>query len=157
MIENVRIKKKYGYKQGRFNPKNPSKYVGKSVSEIVYRSSWELKVMIELDTNPAILLWSSEEVVVPYIDRRYNPPRARRYLPDFVIKKRGTDGVERIQMIEIKPDKERRPSKSKNRKRMIEENLTYVNNVDTWNAALAFCKEKGWDFIVLTEKELGIK
>ena len=51
--------------QGLFKPKNPQKYVG-DPNKIVYRSSWECKVMSWLDKTPEILTWASEELIVPY-------------------------------------------------------------------------------------------
>ena len=37
--------------QGKFRPKNPSKYKG-DPTNIIYRSSWELTVFKYLDNNP---------------------------------------------------------------------------------------------------------
>ena len=48
------------YKQGFYYPKNPNKYVG-DVDNIVYRSSWELRVFKWMDDNPSVLEWASEE------------------------------------------------------------------------------------------------
>ena len=71
--------------KGLFKPKNPSKYRG-NVNEIVYRSSWELKMMKYCYTTKSIVEWGSEELVIPYIspwDGRYH-----RYFPDFYVKVR---------------------------------------------------------------------
>ena len=38
------------YVQGQYKPINPEKYVG--TYPIVFRSSWEHKVMVLFDTNP---------------------------------------------------------------------------------------------------------
>jgi len=68
---------------GLFKPKNPQKYVG-DPTNIVYRSSWECKVMSWLDRNPSIISWASEELIIPYkspVDNRFH-----RYFPDFYIK-----------------------------------------------------------------------
>ena len=69
--------------KGLFKPKNPSKYKG-NVNEIVYRSSWEKKMMIYCDTTASVIEWGSEELVIPYVspwDGRYH-----RYFPDFLLK-----------------------------------------------------------------------
>ena len=69
--------------KGKFKPKNPTKYQG-DIKEIVYRSSWELKMMKYCDTTKSIIEWGSEELVIPYVspwDGRYH-----RYFPDFYIK-----------------------------------------------------------------------
>jgi len=58
-------KKSNGYKKGIFNPKNPKKYNG-NADNIVYRSSWELRVMKWLDDNPKVIWWASEELPIPY-------------------------------------------------------------------------------------------
>ena len=154
---NTRLRPRKGYKQGFFRPKNPEKYVGKNVRNIVYRSGWELRVMLEFDSNPSVTKWSSEEVIVPYVDTRYDPPRVRRYFPDFVIESVDPSGKKSVSMIEIKPSKESKPSQSKNAKKALRENITYVQNVLKWQAAEVFCRERGWKFVILSEKELGIK
>ena len=71
--------------KGKFKPKNPIKYKG-DVKDIVYRSSWELKMMKYCDTTKSIVEWGSEEIVIPYVspwDGRYH-----RYFPDFYVKVR---------------------------------------------------------------------
>ena len=75
--------------QGKFKPKNPSKYKG-DPTNIVYRSSWELKLMMYLDTHPNVLKWGSEEIVIPYespVDGRMH-----RYFPDFFVEQINTEG-----------------------------------------------------------------
>ena len=51
--------------QGKFRPRNPSKYAG-DPTNIIYRSHWELKLMSYLDKHTHVMKWSSEEVVIPY-------------------------------------------------------------------------------------------
>ena len=68
--------------QGKFVPKNPSKYKGR-VNDIVYRSSYELKFMNWADKNQDVLSWSSEEIVVPYKSPLDN--RIHRYFVDFFV------------------------------------------------------------------------
>jgi hypothetical protein len=41
--------------KGWFRPKNPIKYKG-DAANIVYRSSWELRVMKHLDIDPNVLV-----------------------------------------------------------------------------------------------------
>ena len=55
--------------KGLFKPKNPSKYKG-NINEIVYRSSWEKKMMIYCDTTKSVVEWGSEELVIPYVSRQ---------------------------------------------------------------------------------------
>ena len=42
---------------GIFKPRNPQKYNG-DASRIVYRSSWEARVMNYLDDNPSVIWWA---------------------------------------------------------------------------------------------------
>ena len=88
---------------GRFIPKNPQKYVG-DPKNIIYRSSWECKVMSWLDKNNDILSWASEELIVPYVspvDGKWH-----RYFPDFLVKVRTKDGKTKTMMLEVKPKKQ---------------------------------------------------
>ena len=41
-------------------------------------------------------------------------------------------------------------------KRYLEESSTFMVNQAQWKAATNWAKDRGWDFVVLTEKELGI-
>ena len=51
---------------GKFKPKNYKKYKG-NPTKIFYRSLWERRFMVYADSNPNIIEWGSEEVVIPYI------------------------------------------------------------------------------------------
>jgi hypothetical protein len=44
--------------KGKFKPKNPQKYKG-NVTNIIYRSSWELRLMSYLDNHKNIISWGS--------------------------------------------------------------------------------------------------
>mgnify|MGYP002639622069 FL=1 len=141
---------------GKFRPRNPKKYKGDS-SKIVYRSSWEARCMNYFDLNDNILWWASEEVIVPYRDPVTN--KARRYFPDFIIKiKQRTGSIETI-MIEVKPQYQKDPPKTqaRNTKKYIKEVYTYTVNQMKWRAASEYCLDRKWKFMVLTEKDLGIK
>ena len=54
------------FAQGRFEMKNPDKYVGKKTP--LARSSWEFVFMRMLDENPGVLNWASESIQIPYQD-----------------------------------------------------------------------------------------
>lgn len=140
------------YHQGTFTPKNPHKYVGK-VGDIFYRSSWEKKFMIWADSNPAVLHWNSEEIVIPYISPVDNRPH--RYFTDFAIQVQHKDGSTRKYIVEIKPEAQTLPPKpSKRTNKYIEALSTYAVNQSKWKAADAFCKRNDMQFMVLTEKHL---
>lgn len=143
--------------QGRFRAKNPGKYKGDAYN-IVYRSSYELKLMMKLDEHPDILKWSSEEHIVPYRDPISG--RKRRYFPDFVVEKYNKyKGKKETVMIEVKPKHqtvEPKPQKQRS-KRYVNEVYAWGVNKAKWNAAEEYCKDRGWRFIIMTEEELGIK
>lgn len=150
--------------KGQFRPKNPQKYIGDH-TKIVYRSTWECKYMDWLDRNDNVMSWASEELTVPYIspvDGRYH-----RYFPDFLVKMRTSDGKLKTLMVEIKPMKQSKPPEKKKRvtKQYINEVTTWGVNRAKWKAAIEYCKDRKWEFIVLasdtgatfetlTEKEL---
>jgi len=140
------------YHQGIFTPKNPEKYIG-NVNKIFYRSSWERSVFYRMDQDPGIIKWASEEFGVPYL----SPVdyRTHIYYPDLYLE--NIHGEKFV--LEIKPDIQTRPpaKRSRNTKRYITEVKTFAINTSKWNAAEKFCKERGWQFKVVTEKELGIK
>lgn len=141
--------------KGWFKPKNPQKYRG-NANNIVYRSSWELRCMKWFDTNENIIWWSSEELIIPY----FSPvdERMHRYFPDFVIRVKKKDGSQMTYVIEVKPESQTKvPTQKRRTKKYIQEAATYVINQSKWRAADKFCQDNGWQFQILTEKELGIK
>lgn len=151
----IKKKKKSRFKQGRYVPINPDKVIG-DVKDIVYRSSWELKLMIKLDQAPYVIKWGSEIFHVPYRSPKDNRPH--RYFPDFVTVTRNSDGSHTTTMIEVKPKRETLPPepRGKKKERYLFECTTYCVNQEKWKAARKFCANKGWNFVVLTEQELGI-
>lgn len=143
------------YNQGIFHPKHPEKYVG-DLDKIFYRSGWEKKLMLWCDNNPSILKWGSEEIVIHYFDPIKNKPR--RYFPDFVILYKHRDGTEQRVVVEVKPDKQTRmPAKPQRQtRRYLTEMTTYVTNEAKWKAAIKWCDEKGFKFMIITEKHLHV-
>ena len=141
--------------KGKFRPKNHKKYLG-DFREVIYRSSWELKFMQYCDTNKSIVKWSSEEIVIPYRSPVDN--RVHRYFPDFYVKYKDVKGKIREKVVEIKPAKQvKEPKVQKRRtKRYVSEVFTYATNKAKWEAAEDFCKDRRWQFQILTEKELGV-
>ena len=108
------------------------------------------------DRNSDVITWASEELVVPYkspADGRYH-----RYFPDFLIKIKTKDNKFKTLMIEVKPKKQTRPPEQKKRitKQYINEVVTYGVNQAKWKAANEYCKDRGWEFKVITEDDLGI-
>lgn len=146
------------YTQGPFKPKNPQKYIG-DPTNIVFRSSWELKLMLEFDKNPNVLEWRSEEDIIWY--RCPTDNRMHRYFPDFRIKKRNaSDGRIVTVLIEVKPKKQTVPptvqatKKNKPTKRYLNEVMTWGKNSAKWAAAREYCADRGWEFSIITEDDL---
>lgn len=138
--------------KGKYRVQNLEKYRG-DPTNVIYRSLWETKAMRRFDMDPNVVEWSSESIVIPYHDK--STGRLRRYFPDFYFKRR--DG--RCFLVEVKPLRETTPPtrNGKTEKRFLTECLTYVRNQSKWDAARRWCERRGWDFIVITERELGIK
>ena len=141
--------------KGKFRPSNPKKYKG-DPTRVIYRSLWELKFMRYCDLNENIIKWSSEEIIIPYkspVDNKYH-----RYFPDFYIKYRNTGGKVLESLIEIKPAKQvKGPTPQKSRsKKYITEVVEYAKNQAKWKAAEEYCKDRLWEFRILTEKDLGV-
>ncbi len=108
-----------------------------------------------LDENPNIIWWGSEELPISYISPI--DKRKHRYFPDFIAKIRKNDGKVMTYIIEVKPEKQTKPPTQKRKtKTFIQESMTYEVNKAKWYAAEEFCKDHGWQFLVLTEKHLGI-
>lgn len=139
---------------GRYKVKNASKYEGDH-TQVYYRSMWEKYCMMFFDKDKRIKKWSSEEIIIPYLyeaDKKYH-----RYYPDFKV----TWASGNVSLIEVKPNKETKPPTGNRRtKRYINEGFTYVKNVNKWEAAAEYCKDRNWHFEIWTEVELeamGIK
>jgi len=143
--------------KGYFKPFNPQKYKG-DPTNIVYRSSWELRVMSRFDTDPNILEWASEEFSVHY--RSKSDGRVHRYFPDFRVKLKDKDGKVRTIIIEVKPLRQTLPpvkpkvKNPKSDKRFFTECLEYAKNQSKWEAAKIYCKERGFEWLVMTEVEI---
>ena len=139
--------------QGKFRPKNPSKYKG-DPTNIIYRSSWELTVFKYLDSNPSIIKWSSEEFFVPY--RHPMDNRIHRYFPDVYLKYYTKEGTIAETVWEVKPKKQTQPPRIPKRKtkswRYNAEQ--YVINEAKWKACKQYCDKRGYKFQIITEDVL---
>jgi len=139
------------YYQGKYKVKNPQKYVG-DVTNVIYRSSWELKFLNWCDNNPHVVKFSSEEIVIPYVSPVDNRPH--RYFVDFKI----VLSTGKTYLIEIKPASQTvPPTGTRKTKRLLQETATFLVNQAKWHAAERFAKTRGWEFKVLTEYDIGLK
>lgn len=120
---------------GKYKPVNKAKFINKS-NTAVYRSLWERKVMLYCDRSDAVIWWGSETVDIPYYDPTTH--KWRTYYPDFYITYVGRQGKPITKILEIKPASQR----------------SWKINKAKWKAAKEWCRERGWEFQVLTEKEI---
>ena len=113
--------------------------------------------MVYCDKNENILEWGSEEIALPYRSPVDN--RVHRYFPDFYIKVKENNGKIKKMIVEIKPLKQCIEPKvqKKKTKGYIFEVVEYAKNQAKWAAAKEWCLDRGYEFKVLTENELGIK
>ncbi len=144
-------------KPKQFMPLNKDKYLG-NVNNIIYRSSWELKMMRWCDRNPSVIKWNSEDVVIKYFSKADN--KYRNYHMDFYIICRQTNGNIVKLLIEVKPYTQTIPPKKRGRKSeqtYINELHTWQVNKDKWEQAEKFAQQNGMIFKIFDEYDLGIK
>jgi len=141
--------------KGKYQPSFPEKYKG-DPTNIIYRSLWERKFMVYCDKNENVLEWGSEEIALPY--RSPVDGRIHRYFPDFSIKVKESTGNIKKYLIEVKPKKQTVKPKTPKRqtKGYIREVYEYAKNMAKWESAKEFCKDRNWEFKILTEDELNI-
>ena len=139
--------------KGRFRPKNHKKYKG-DPTKVFYRSLWERRFMHYCDNTPSILEWNSEEIVIPYVSPVDN--KVHRYFPDFYIKVRNVSCTVRREIIEVKPKRQCLPPKKPQRqtKKYLREVATYGVNQAKFKAAEEYCKNRKYNFRILTEDHL---
>lgn len=143
--------------KGKFKPHNPKKYTG-DITNIIYRSRWELRFMSYLDKHPEVIQWSSEELYITYLSPATR--KLQRYFPDFLVKiKQKKTGVISTWVYEIKPFAQTQPpkiTKGKRKARILYEQATYDVNQAKWAAATEWCNAHGVKFKILTEHNLNL-
>ena len=141
--------------KGKYRVNNVEKYKG-DITNIVYRSLWELRFMKWCDSSKSVIEWGSETIIIPYISPI--DKRIHRYFVDFYIKVKSKNNTTEKYLIEIKPEKFTKPPEipKKKTKRFIDEVFQYGVNEAKWKAAFEFCTDRNMKFIVLTEKDLGL-
>ena len=142
---------------GKYRPRYPKKYRG-DPTKIVYRSLWEKKFMNYCDITESVNEWQSEEFFIPYRSPLDN--RMHRYFPDFLIKYQDNNGRRRIMVVEIKPKKETKMPTTNPKKRSKSwaySVRTWAVNQAKWKAAREYCRDRNYEFKIMTEDDLGIK
>ena len=134
------------YAQGKYQVKNPEKYMGKRLPN--YRSSWEFTFMSFCDNNPAVLNWASEGVKIPY----FNPVSGRQtiYVPDFLVVYVDANQRKHTELVEIKPSTETTMESA----RSYRDKLMVAMNMAKWAAADSWCRANNMRFRVVTEYDI---
>ena len=92
--------------------------------------------MLYCDRSPSVVRWSSESIAIKYYDS--TDDRFRTYYPDFVIEYIDKQCRVRKKVVEVKPYYQCKWNKNK----------------DKWAYAADWCDKNGYDFQVITEKEI---
>jgi len=135
----------------KYTPIFPEKYTG-DPTNIIMRSSWETMFASWCDKNPSVVKWSSEETIIPY--RCPTDNHIHRYFVDFKI----TVNTGKTYLVEVKPYKQTQLPEypGKRTQRYLLESLTFMKNQAKWEAATNYAKDRGWEFKIITEHELGL-
>jgi hypothetical protein len=135
------------FAQGRFEMKNPEKYVGKKTP--LARSSWEFVFMRMLDEHPGVQNWASESVQIPYRDPLTG--RSTVYVPDFFVVYLDKNKKKHAELVEVKPASQTLREKVG---KSLYNKEQYVKNLAKWEAATAWCKQQGIRFRVVNEDDI---
>lgn len=104
-----------------------------------------------VDRNPNVVSWGYEGTTIKYFDRASG--KVRRYFIDFsIVVKAGP--VRKTIWVEIKPESETHAPNGRSKKD-AKAQLTWMTNQSKWEAATKLAKSKGYEFHVITEKQLG--
>ncbi len=150
------LKPKYGkFKQGYYTPLYPEKYKTNK-NQIIWRSSWELKLMKWLDLTPDVIEWASEPMSIKYfyiVDQK-----THNYFPDFYFAFKKANGQVVKYIVEVKPKnqlvkpqepKRKTPNTIKNYNYLME---CFLKNSCKRSAAKKWCDDNGYKFVYITEE-----
>ena len=124
---------------------------------IEYRSSWELAMMKYLDNRDEVIWWQSEEKAIWYNDPVSK--KSRRYFPDFIIHYKRKDGICVTEVVEVKPARQVKGPTTQPKRRTkawLTEVMTYATNTAKWKAAETWCEDRGYNWRIVTEHDLGL-
>jgi hypothetical protein len=135
------------FAQGRFEMKNPSKYVGTKTP--LARSSWEFVFMRMLDEHQGVEKWASESIQIPYRDPLTG--KYTIYVPDFFITYIDKNGAKHAEVVEVKPASQ---TLLENVGKSVYNQQQYIKNMAKWEAATKWCKQQGIKFRVVNEEHI---
>ena len=164
---NTQPNKPTKYKQGLFIPKNKEKVIKlNNQGGLYYRSGLEQKLMIYLDINENVVHWNTELIKIPYMKHAWNNKLLEMalsehlYYPDFYYELKRADGSISRVVAEVKPFKDTKPPQLKvdptpKQIKNFEYSLKeYAKNCDKWKYCIEWCKNKGFEFTIITDKIL---
>jgi hypothetical protein len=124
-------KKRKRKKKGHYHR---GEYISSKTGELCkYRSGWEEKFMVYLDSSPDVKSWTYEQTVIEYISN-VRTKKVRRYYPDFYVKYQD----DREEIIEVKPKRK----------------LDQASIKKKAEAAELWCSDRRMTYRILTEIEL---
>ena len=135
------------FAQGRFEMKNPGKYVGTKTP--LARSSWEFVFMRMLDEHQGVEKWASESIKIPYRDPLTG--KYTIYVPDFFITYVDKNGAKHAEVVEVKPASQ---TLLANVGKSVYNQQQYIKNMAKWEAATKWCKQQGIKFRVVNEEHI---
>lgn len=112
---------------------NRGLHVSPIAGECKYRSGWEVKYMVYLDSDPQVSTWSYEKLVIEYVSNQ-RTKKIRKYYPDFQVEYKDGSKV----VVEIKPSRR----------------LDQAKVVKKIKAAQSWCQSNNMTYKILTEIEL---
>ncbi len=142
-------------RKGIYRPLNPGKWI--SPNKIIFRSSIEQRWFTAFDLSPYVIKIASEKIIIPYFDKVKN--KGRKYIIDLIVRYKNKKGNVYTKLIEIKSFSESIIPKKP--KRITEgykiSVATWITNQCKWEAATAYAEKRGFEFIILTERDLRKK
>lgn len=137
------------YKSGDFAQYNPKKYTGEL--PIIYRSSYELIFMRQLEFNPNVKSWDSENITIPYTMKEVVKGKLvlkrRNYHMDFqVVMHNGKNYLCEVKPLAYVPMNNTQ----------IRNSPEHNKNAHKWRAAINWCKLHNHEFKIITEKQLKL-
>lgn len=141
-IKKLKPKRSSKYKQGYVRKDSCKKYFGPG--PIIYRSSYEKKFIVWLESCKKVLRWTSENIGIPYA---WEDGKIHTYFPDYYVEM--VDGKKIL--VEIKPFSQTHPPINANEYNLKE----WSKNKSKWMAAKEFCKRNQLEFQIITENTLN--
>lgn len=144
-----------GWKQSKtpFILNNPEKYAG-DLNKLLYKSSWEENMFNFCDNNINIVRWGYEIIEISYMKPVEKGFKPSKYYPDLYVEYFDKDKNFIREVLEVKPLKQTKTSRSKKPLIKLAENYVVKVNHAKWDAAQKWCLDRGIKFSVITEKSI---